>query len=179
MGRKSSLTEKQWQEIEKRLLDGEAGRALAAKFGISEAAIRKKFGARTKEIKAVANQLVAAESAFKALPISSQISTRTLADRIMSTQTHLFGAAEYGAATSHRLSGIANAQVAKIDDADPLNAESIETLKGIAALTKLANDSSTIAINLLNANKETIKELNAPEANTVDLLKEIAEMLPD
>jgi ABC-type transporter Mla subunit MlaD len=179
MGRKSKLTEKQWADIGKRLLDGESARGLATEYGVAESAIRKRFGAQTKKIKDVANQLVAAETAFSALPISAQISARTLADRLKSISEHLAGAAEFGAATAHRLSGIANAQVAKIDDGDPLNAESVESLKGIAALTKLANESSTIAVNLLAANKETIKEMNKPEADDAALLKEIAARLPD
>lgn len=179
MGRKSKLTEKQWESIGKRLLDGESARGLASEFGVAESAIRKRFSARTKEIKNVANQLVAAETAFAELPLSAQISARTLADRMKSISEHLAGAAEFGAATSHRVSGIANAMVSRIDDVDPLSAESMEALKGIAALTKLANESSTIPINLLAANKEMIKEMNKPEADDAQLLREIAARLPD
>ncbi len=160
MGRKSSLTEKQWETIGRRLVDGEAGRVLAREFGISEAAIRKRFGAQVKEIKDVANQLVAAESAFKALPIGAQISARTLADKLVSISEHLCGAAEYGAATAHRLSGIAHGKVALIDDAKPLSEESVSELKGIAVLTKMANEASEIGVNLLRANKETIDRIN-------------------
>ncbi|MGK5004563.1 helix-turn-helix domain-containing protein [Janthinobacterium sp. LB2P70] len=54
MGRKSALTEKQWAAVGQRLLKGEAARALAREFGVSEAAIRKRFGAQTKQIKDVA-----------------------------------------------------------------------------------------------------------------------------
>ena len=73
---------------------------------------------------------------------------------------HLAGAAKYGSATAHRLSGIANAQVDRIDDANPMNEASIETLKGVSALTRLANDSSQIGLNLLNANKDRIKRID-------------------
>ncbi|MGZ3307262.1 MAG: helix-turn-helix domain-containing protein [Xanthobacteraceae bacterium] len=168
MGRKSALTEKQWQQIGERLLKGEPGRVLAREYGVSEAAIRKRFGAQTKQIKTVANQLVAAETAFAALPISAQISARSLADELKEISSHLAGAARYGAATAHRLSGLANAQVAKIDDTEPLGAESMESLKGISALTRLANESSAIAMNLLSANKDSIKpEDDAPESITI------------
>lgn len=50
-----------------------------------------------------------------------------------------------------------------IDDAAPVSAESMETLKGIAVLTRMANESSEIGINLLRANKEKIDELNRGE----------------
>jgi ABC-type transporter Mla subunit MlaD len=179
MGRKSSLTEKQWQEIEKRLIKGEKGRVLSREFGVSEAAIRKRFGAQTKQIKAVANQLVAAETAFSALPISAQISARTLADELKEISQHLAGAARYGAATAHRLSGIAHNKVSEIDDAAPLNDESLKTLKGISVLTQMANQSAEIGVNLLRANKDSIDAMNKPETDSAQLLKDIAAQLPD
>ena len=172
MGRPSKLTEKQLQEIDARLLKGEPGRSLAREYDVSEAAIRKRFGAH-KQIKAVANQLVAAEMALEALPLGARVSARTLADDLKEISSHLAGAARYGAATAHRLSGIAHAQVALIDDADPLGVDSIETLKGISALTKLANDSSVIPINLLNANKDSVKIINnvTEQGSTLDTSK--------
>lgn len=160
MGRRSSLTEKQWQDIGERLIRGESGRSLAKEYGVSEAAIRKRFGSRTKEIKDVANQLVAAETAFKSLPISAQISARTLADELKDISTHLAGAARYGAITAHRLAGIAHGQVEKIDDAEP--EKSMEALQCIGVLTKMANASSEIGLNLLKANKDAITQEDEP-----------------
>jgi ABC-type transporter Mla subunit MlaD len=179
MGRKSALTEKQWQQIGDRLLKGEAGRVLAREYGVSEATIRKRFGAQTKQIKTVANQLVAAETAFSALPISAQISARTLADELKEISMHLAGAARYGAATAHRLSGIAHAKVEEIDDAAPLDEKSLTTLKGISVLTQLANNAAEIPIGLLKANKEQIDQMNSPETDSAQLLKDIAAQLPD
>ena len=160
MGRKSSLTEKQWAEIERRLLAGEAGRVLAREFGISEAAIHKRCGSQTKQIKSVANQLVTAELALRALPLGAQISARTLADRLKAISENLAGAAEYGAATAHRLAGIAQGQVERIDDADPLR--SANEIASIALLMKVANSSSEIGLNLLKANKDMKPEDDEP-----------------
>lgn len=160
MGRKSPLTEKQWMDIEQRLLLGEKGRVLAREFGVSETAIRKRLGSQTKQIKDVANQLVAAETAFRELPISSQISVRTLADRLKSISEHLCSAAEYGAMTAHRLSGIAQGKVGKIDDAEPLDEASRKELSDIAVLTRMANEASDIGVNLLKANKDAVEDIN-------------------
>jgi len=162
MGRKSSLTEKQWSEIERRLLKGESTRGLAREFEISEAAIRKRFGAQTKQIKDVANQLVAAETAFAALPLGAQISARTLADELKEISMHLAGAARYGAATAHRLSGIAHAKVAEIDDAKPLDDESRQALGDIAVLTKMANGAAEIGMELLKATKDVKPDDDKP-----------------
>lgn len=171
MGRKSALTEKQWAEIEKRLLEGEKAAALAKEFGINRAAISRKFSQHIATAKTVANQLVAAEDALRALPIAQQVIAINLADQLRSISGHLAGAANFGAATAHRLAGIANGKVALIDDAEVMSEQSLTELKGIAVLTKLANESSEIAVNLLRANKETIDDMNkvkekAPEAAT-------------
>jgi len=161
MGRPSKLSEKQWVEVEKRLLDNEPIRALAREYKISEAAIRQRVSTQVKDVKAVANQIVETERALSQLPIKSQIYAHSLASKLRATSDHLASAAMHGAATSHRLNAIANSEVAKIDDADPLS--SIESIKSIGILTKLANDSSTIALNLLNANKASIEKFNDAE----------------
>jgi hypothetical protein len=166
MGRKSSLTEKQWAEIGKRLLSGsESARALAREYGTSEASVRRKFPAQRKDVKAVANQIVAADAALRKLPISSQIDALTLVDELKAISTHLASAGKYGAMTAHRLSGIAHGQVDAVDDAQP--EKSMEALGRIGVLTKLANSSSEIGLNLLRANKDAMQvedELPTPVA---------------
>jgi hypothetical protein len=173
MGRKSKLTEKQWEEIGRRLLAGEKGRALAKEFGIAESTIRERFSAQHAEIKSVAHQVVAAESALKALPISAQIAVFNLADHLRSISGHLASAGNYGAATAHRLTAIAHANVQKIDDAKPLDADSIEALRGVAALTKLANEASTIGLNLLSANKEAVRDAQDDEPKPVRVVVQV------
>lgn len=160
MGRPSKLTEKQWNTIAARMAAGESVRALAREFKIGESSIRERLSAQTAQVKSVAIQLVAVEAAFKDLPVSAQINAHNLADQLRSISGHLASAANYGAATAHRLSGIAHGKVIEIDDAVPLDEEGIETLKGIAVLTRMANSSSEIGINLLRANKETVDEMN-------------------
>lgn len=161
MGRPSKLTDKQWHDLERRFLSGEPGRALSREYKISEAAIRKRIGTQAHQIKAVANQLVAAEAAFSALPIGAQISARTLADELKEISTHLAGAARFGAATAHRLNGIAHAKAVEVDDATPLDDDSRKVLGDIAVLNRMANDASQIGVNLLRANKDHVDAVNA------------------
>lgn len=161
MARPSKLTEKQWTEIERRHLAGESMRSLAAEFRISEAAIRKRVSARTNEIKDVAAQLVEAEQRFMALPVSSQISARTLADELKAISGNLASAASYGAMTAHKLAKVAHIQAAKISEHERDEVRP-DDLKGIAALTNLANQASNIGLGLMVANKD-FKE-DPPEA---------------
>lgn len=169
MGRPSNLSDAKWAELEKRLLAGEKAADLAKVYKVSRSAISKRFSKPIEAVKTVANQLVSAEEALARLPISQQINALNLAASLRSISTHLASAANLGAATAHRLSALANSEVQKIDDAEPL--KSIENLKGVAALTKMANDSATIGMNLLAANKETVKSINEqpPEEDGPDL----------
>ncbi|WP_417285053.1 helix-turn-helix domain-containing protein [Comamonas sp.] len=163
MGRPSKLTEKQWGEITARLVAGERAADLAREYGVSKAAVSSRVSKRAETIHSVANQVVTAERSLARLPVSEQLIAVNLASKLRAISDNLASAAQYGAQTAHRLSALANSEVAKVDDADPLKRESVEAMKGVAVLTKLANDSASIALNLLAANKETIKELNSEE----------------
>lgn len=156
----AKLTRKDWEKIEARLLSGENRSKIARDFRITEGAIRSKLSTKLKQAKTVANQVVAAEVAFNSLPIATKITTQSIIDELRAVSTHLAGAAKYGAMTAHRLSGIANQQIDKIDDVDPMGDKSMEALKGIAALTEVANKAAQTGINLLNANKDLIAEQN-------------------
>lgn len=176
MGRKSSLTPEQWAEIERRhLIDGESINALAAEFGVNESSVRRRIKPNKAELpngekplQVLAQEKVEADAATRRiaekiaeLPISRQKIVTDLAEKLKGISGHLASAAEYGAATAHRLAGIAHNKATEIDDAKPLNTESLESLKGIAVLTKMANEASEIGVNLLRANKDEIDRLNA------------------
>jgi len=168
MGRKSKLTESQWAEISRRHIEGESLRSLAKAFGVGESTVREKVSAQSAHIKIVANQIVATERAVMALPISAQITAHNLAAKLRAISDDLASAAHYGAKTAHRLNALANSEVQKVDDANPL--ASVEGLRGVAALTGLANESAKIGLNLLAANKETVKAINEepPDRPSID-----------
>jgi transposase-like protein len=181
MGRKSALTPEQWAEIDRRiLLGGESVNKLAAEFGVNESSIRRKVKPNKAEnaeqakshpeLRALAERKVAADTEVQKvaeqiaqLPIATQRVVVDLADDLRAISSHLAGAARFGAATAHRLSGIAHAKVQEIDDAAPLDEESLGALKGVAVLTRMANDASTIGVNLLAANKDRLKEGDKPD----------------
>lgn len=163
MGRPSKLTDKQWEQIGKRLLGGEKSADLAREYGVSKAVISSRFSKRTEAIKDVANQIVATEAAMSFLNVSEQMAARSLADDLKAISGHLAGAARFGAATAHRLSGIAHNKVSEIDDAAPMDESSRNALRDISVLTKMANEASDIGVSLLKANKDHIDDLNRRE----------------
>lgn len=159
MARPSKLTPDQWAEIDRKLAAGEGVRDLAKEYGISPASVSKRgVSKQTKQVQVVAKQLAEAQTALAELPVHQQYIAVSLAEKLRNISDNLAAAAQYGAQTAHRLSALANSEVAKVDDAEPL--ASVENLKGVAALTKLANESATIALNLLSANKETVQRIN-------------------
>lgn len=161
MARPSKLSPAQWAEVERRAAEGEGIRALAREFGISEGAIRQRVSTQTAQVRNAAHKLVVAQTTLEALPVRQQYAAISLADKLRNIGSSLASAAELGAATAHRLQAIANSEVAKVDDAEPM--ASIENLKNVGVLTKLANDSSHIALNLLAANKERVKQMDDAE----------------
>lgn len=173
MGRPSKLTDSQWAEIERRLVAGEKAASLAKEYDVDRAQITRRFSQQIATVKSVANQILAAESALKALPVSQQVIATDLVNQLRSISGHLASAANYGAATAHRLSGIAHAQVEKIDDAQPT--KSTEALQTIAVLTKMANASSEIGVNLLRANKDTVDAMNKDDPNNTRKLRDITD----
>lgn len=175
MGRKSSLTEEQWLEVERRhVLEGESINSLAAAFGVNESSIRRRIKPKEAEAPAPENPLkkLAADKVradaesrrvmeqIAELPYGKQAIVENLAKKLASVSEHLASAAEQNAASAHRLSLLANQQLDLVDDVDPL--KSLRALQGVALLTKLANSSSEIGLNLLRANKDSLQTDDEP-----------------
>ncbi len=177
MGRKSSLTAEQWIEVERRhLVDGDSINALAVEFGINESSIRRRIKpskaaapGRKNPLHALAEEKVRVDAQSKRiaaqiaeLPYANQQIVSDLARKLTTISDHIGSAAEYSAASAHRLSLMANQQLDKVDDVDPL--KSVNVLQAVALLQKMANSSSEIGLNLLRANKEAIESANKGDA---------------
>jgi transposase-like protein len=173
MGRKSSLTPEQWAEVErKHLVDGAPINALAAEYGVNESSIRrrlkpKKAGAAggKSPLHSLAEEKVRAEAEAKRvtaqiaqLPQTQQLIVSDLARKLSNISEHIGSAAEISAASAHRLSMLANQQLDKVDDVNPLSTAA--ELKTFEVLQSMANGASQIPMNLLKANKDTIEDMN-------------------
>ena len=154
-GRPSKLSPDQWREVEKRLNAGESAAALSREFDVSQGLISQRFSKINKDIRKTAEMIAASQEALSVLPVAQQYQAISLAEKLRNISANLASAAEYGAATAHRLQAIAHAQVQKIDDADPMNSQ--EQLQAISALTKISNDSAKLGTDLINSNKGAIE----------------------
>lgn len=162
MARPSKLTEKQWAEIERRHLKGEKTSVLAKEYKVGVQTIRDRVTVKNTEIKEVADQIVKAEQRFASLPVSVQVSVRTLADELKAISSNLASAASYGAATAHKLAKVAHIQANRMSELEDDEIQP-EQLKGIAALTNLANQASNIGLGLIAATKGQTKSDNVPD----------------
>lgn len=175
MGRKSALTEEQWLEVERRhVVDGESINSLAAAFGVNESSIRRRIKPNKAEspngdnpLKLLAKEKIRIDAEQRqfaeqlaVLPFAKQQMVSDLARKLSNISEHMGSAAEVSAASAHRLSILANQQLEKVDDVNPV--KSVETLQAVALLQKMANGASEIGLNLLRANKDTVEAMNKP-----------------
>lgn len=181
MGRKSALSPEQWAEVERRhLIDGESINSLAKEFGVNEGTIRKKINPNKSEqeksekpLRVLAQEKIEAERKIRdisevvsTLPMVRQSTFNDLVRSLQEISGHAASAGAYGMATAHRLAGIAHMKAAEIDDAAPLTEESVQALKGIAVLSRMANEASEIGMNLLRANKDVAAEAGREDVPT-------------
>lgn len=119
-------------------------------------------------VREIAESIANVQTKLATLPVAQQYAAMSMAEKIRSIGNSLASAAELGAKTALRLHSLANSEVNKVDDVDPLG--NVEVLKGVSALTKLANDSSALALGLMSGNKAAPMVDDAPIA-TLDVTK--------
>lgn len=163
-GRPPALTPAQQDEVRRRLAAGEGVRKLAAEFRVGKATIGRLAG-HAGQVQKVAEQLAAAQTALEALPLPHQHTALSLAERLRSISDDLAGAAMHGAATARRLHELASKEVAKVTE--PTESKSMDALRGVGVLSKLANESAAVALNLLAANRDRMPG-ERPPASKVD-----------
>ena len=172
-GRPSKLTDHQLDTIKARIAKGEKPSDLAKEFGVSRSALSERVSEQVGKIKAVAHDLVKAETALKSLTPSDQVAAVDFAAKLRSISEHLQAAAEVGSRTAHRLATMARTQLDRVKDGEPMAGD--VHLQGAAILTKMANEASEIGLNLLKANKDAVDEQNqrALEPERITRIEEV------
>jgi hypothetical protein len=162
MARPSKLSPEQWAEIERRLAASESASALAREFGVHASQITRRVTQVSQQVREVAEKVAIAQTALAELPVARQYSALSLADEIRGLQNDVLAATRLGAKSSLRLHAMANTELQKVDDAEPLKSQ--DALKGVAVLTKMANESMAPALAVLQASKDRLRE-DPPDPN--------------
>jgi len=164
MGRPPKLSDREKSEIVRRLARGETPAKLCKEFKISRSRFSELFSEKVPIVQGVATRLASAELELAALPITEQVSVRTLADQMKTASTSLAAAAVNGAQINERLTGLAVKRLGTITEES-----SPEDLKPIAALVATGNEASKTALALVNANKGQAQG----ETSLEDLLEQV------
>lgn len=170
MGRPSNLTAAKWDELLRRLTAGEKASDLAREYGVSKSAVSKRVAKPAEHVKAVVNQVLAAESALKALPVSQRNMAVDLIDELRQLSMSTALVARLGMQTAHRLASIANEEVQKVGDADPL--KSAVSMKTVEWLGEIVRTHASVGLNLLAANKEAFRPGAGGEDDGADFIVE-------
>ena len=141
MGRKAKLTPQQIKHYQDRHLAGESIRSLAKLAGVGEATLRDYIGESARKIKDVANQIVATDLALKSLPIHAQTAAQDHAARIQRMRANLATGFEMLSGNFMRLASMSQTELAKVDETAMLEEKTLDRLKSVARLTRMANDS--------------------------------------
>ena len=151
VARPSKLTVDQQAEVTARLAAGEGVRALAREFGVGAATIcRLGVSERPKRVRAVAEQLAAAQSALAELPARQQHQAVALADQLRAVSANLAIIALNASKSGALLSEAHLAQARKVDPDAPME-NSQDELQAISALGRMVNEAMAPGLNLINA----------------------------
>lgn len=167
-GRPPKLSERDRAEIGRRLAMGEKAIHLAKEFKVSRALISTCFSKQTPTIQKLGADLASVEVAIAALPVSEQVSVRSLADQLKGISSSLARAAQSGSNVAAKLAQIAEKRAEMLD-----HTSEAEDLKPVAAMMETANRASTIGMGLLGATKTLKDPIDAPPASelTIKLVK--------
>ena len=169
MTRTTKLTEKQWEEITRRMVEGEKAAALAKEFKINRSAISRRVAQQVEQINSVSNQYVEAETAVISMPISQQLLATKRINNLRAIRDNMASAANYNAASTHRLAAIVNGIVQRIDDSNPLSEVSLDAARSVAAYTKLANEVAVIPRDHLNMTVKGGIPVDDGDDDTIDI----------
>lgn len=155
-GKRTRLDEKTWEEITRRfIVGGESASVLGRAYGTSEASIRKRCSAKKCELKTLSNQIVTVSDKYLALNHSSRFIVDDLVANLKVISNNLGSAAAHGAITAAALSRMAIKQIEKVNEDEPL--EHMAELNTVGVLTKLSNESASLGMQLLAANRDVSK----------------------
>ena len=161
----TKLTRDQWNDIERRLLEGERGFALAKEYGVSEGTIRYRFPKKREELDNAVDAVIQARTAVAKLPKSLQLRVANLADVKMQIIDMQSRSALLAAQTAYKMTQVANTQADKIDE----HAPDLETARIVHGFLETAKVASYQPIELMKVAKDAQPDVvDAEEVPKID-----------
>lgn len=152
MGRPPKLSDRQKAEIGRRLATGESMASLAKEFKVGRATMTRVFSGRVQNIEKVAKTLAMVELEVDRMPVSEQVSVRSLADQLKGLSESAVQAGATGMKTASLLHKRALKHVESLDEE-----ATVEDLRLSDAMLTVAGKASALGVSLMNANKDAAK----------------------
>lgn len=162
-GRPSKLSEREKSEILRRLALGEKPADLRKEFRLSETTFRRNFSAEVSKVREIGTALAHAELALAELPISAQVSARSLADQLKDLGQSLVTTATLNGRTAEIMAGRAHKAASDL----PAN-PTLDDLRLPGAYVEVANKATSLGSSLLASQKEQL----VPKKTLEDLICE-------
>jgi transposase-like protein len=155
MGRKSTFTEAQKIEIQRRISNGEKMSDLAKEFGVHKSQMTRHFSQPVAKLETIANQVLKTESEIKGLNISQQL---LLADRInhLRLRNELMEEGAHHQAFVYKKLSLAARN--KADSMDLSEAIDEDELSNLMKMGMTANTFAKVSIDLKKAESSTIQK---------------------
>lgn len=156
-GRPSKLDDRTKAEVLRRLALGEKPSVLRKAYNLSETTFRRNFSAGVSKVQEVGAALATAELALAELPVSAQVSARSLADQLKGLSEGLVKTAALNGKTAAILAERGHKAAQELPDG-----AGVEDLRVVAAYTETSNKASSLGVSLMQANKDSGKDQGRP-----------------
>lgn len=143
---------------------------MCREYKISKAAFSERFSERIRTVKKVANQIVETDRAIALLDVNERIAVFGLAEQLKQMSGHIASAGNDSAMVSKMFAKAARDATSKImfkamdDDGETISPERLaactEEIAAVMKSTVVSNEASKVSLALLNANKETVNQIN-------------------
>ncbi len=160
-GRPSKLSEREKSEILRRLALGAKPSDLRKEYRLSETTFRRNFSADSSKVREIGTALAHAELALAELPISAQVSARSLADQLKDLGQSLVTTATLNGRTAEIMAGRAAKAAGDLGDNPTL-----EDLRVPGAYIEISNKASSLGSSIIASQKEQL----VPKKTLEDLI---------
>jgi transcriptional regulator with XRE-family HTH domain len=166
MARPPKLNDRQKEEIKAKRLRGITLVELAKEYNVSFALISSTVSERVSEMDKVARSIANAKLPLKDFNVSERASITTFAEELIEISTNISKTARHTSSVAAKYAEIASLQFDRIDPLKTLE-ENTDSIRSVNAMVDGANKASHVSLNLIAANKETVKDMNSKQDDDI------------
>lgn len=138
--------------------------SVAAKYGVTEGAIRKRLKEqREEQVKEVAEKIADAEVSLRQLPVEKRFAAKSLAEHLVEISHMSAEVAALGMANSMKLTRLKSQAIDRMEAQAYDGQLDNDSLKQVYLLAETANKSGKLAVDLMGVGKTLVMDKEKPE----------------